>query len=70
MQVIDAVNVDKLAYREVAVKYGVNMGLVQRLVTADDKDPTFRQRTREREMKRRQKLRAVLDLSLQKLSDG
>ena len=45
MQVIDAVKIDKLAYREVAVKFGVNTGLVQRLVIADEKDPEFRQKT-------------------------
>ena len=46
MQVIDAVKVDKLAYREVAIKYGVSTGLVQRLITANKKVPAFRQMTR------------------------
>ena len=30
---------EKLAHREVAVKYGLNTGLVQRLVSEDRKDP-------------------------------
>ena len=70
MEVVDAVKVEKLAHRDVAVKYGINTGLVQRLVSEDRKDPSFRQKTREREMKRREKLRAVLNLSLRKLSDS
>ena len=70
MDVVDAVKVEKLAHRDVAVKYGINTGLVQRLVSEDRKDPSFRQKTREREMKRRENLRAVLSLSLRKLSDS
>ena len=49
------------------MKYGVNVGLVSRHVIADRKDQLFRERTREREMKRRRKLRAVIELSMQKL---
>ena len=42
MEVVDAVKVEKLAYRDVAIKYGINIGLVYRLVREDRKDPTFR----------------------------
>ena len=69
MQIIDAVKVDKLAQREVAAKFGITAQLVSRIVVADRKDPEFRQRTRAREMKRREKLRAVLILALRKLRD-
>ena len=70
VQIVDATKVDKLAQREVAAKFGVSARLVSQLVIADRKDPDFRQRTRAREMKRREKLRSVLDLALRKLHDG
>ena len=70
MQIVDAARVDKLAQREVAAKFGVTARLVSRLVVADRKDPEFRQRTRARDAKRREKLRAVLELGLRKLGEG
>ena len=70
MQIINAVKVDKLSQHEVAVKFCVSARLVSSLVAAVTKDPEFVKRTLDRENKRRQKLRAVLDLSLQKLSDS
>ena len=42
-QVIDAVKVDKLAHREVGIKFGICPKLVSRLIVADRKRPDFRQ---------------------------
>ena len=67
---VNAVKVDKLAHREVAIKYNVSVGLVSRLIVVDRKDPAFMQRITEREMKRRQKMRAVIDHALRKLNES
>ena len=67
---VKAVKVDKLAHREVAIKYNVNARLVSRLIVEDRKDPAFMQRITEREMKRRQKMRTVIDHALCKLNES
>ena len=59
-QIIDAIKINKLAHREAAFKFGINVRLVSSLVVADKKDPEFAKRTLDHEMKRRKKLRAVL----------
>ena len=68
--IIDAAKVEKLTHREVAVKFGVSPRLVSGLVTADRKDPEFVPSARRREMKKRLKMRAVVQTSLRKLQDA
>ena len=67
---VNAVKSDKLAHRKVSIKYNVSVGLVSRLIVEERKDPAFMQRITEREMKRRQKMRAVIDHALRKLNES
>ena len=61
---MDAVKIDKLSHHEVAIKFGINKNLVNALFVAEKKDPKFIDKTKDREMKRRLKMRAVVRHSL------
>ena len=58
--VVSSVNLDKLSHKEAAYKHRVSPRLVQSLVSGLKKDSEFLQQARGREMKRREKLRAVV----------
>ena len=67
-EILDTVQEEKLAHREAATRFGVSVRLVSALVVADRKVDGFRRSTREREEKRRRKLKVVLEHSLRRLA--
>ena len=66
-QVLDTVREEGLAHREAAARFNVSARLVSGLVVADRKDEGFRDKVREREMKRRRKLGVVLEHAARRL---
>ena len=57
----------KLSHAQAAVRFGITTTLVSRLVTESRKSDTFLVKATERETKRREKYRAVVDQSLRLL---
>ena len=66
--VVSSVRGDKLSHNEAARKHQISPRLVQSLASALKKDPEFLQRARKKEMKGRQKLRAVITEALKHLN--
>ena len=66
-EILDTVRKQGLAQREAAARFNVSARLVSGLVVADRKVDGFRQQDKEREEKRRHKLRVVLEHSLRRL---
>ena len=66
-QVLDTVREEGLAHREAAARFNITARLVSGLVVADRKDEGFRDKVREREMKRRRKLGVVLEHAARRL---
>ena len=65
--IVDSVRHEKLSHKETATKHSVSPSLVQRLVKESKTDLDFPKKIRDREMKRKEKLRAVVNQSLKHL---
>ena len=66
--IITSVSSEKLSHKEAAIKHGVSPRLVQSLTSASKRDPEFLNKTRDKEDKRRLKLRAVISESAKHLN--
>ena len=66
--IISSVSQDKFSHKEAAIKHGVSPRLVASLIQSRRKDPAFMTKAKQKEEKRRFKLKKVISHSIKRLA--